>query len=110
MDLEKAFDCITRSLLFFKLSEFKIDGKIYQAIKALYTNNKAYEKVNNSIKSDWFNVSNGVRQGDPLSTTLFNIYINDLVEHLTLLGLRINIGNDIKMCILMYADDIIFIR
>ena len=42
VDLEKAFDWITRSLLFFKLLEFNIDGKIYRAIKALYTNNKAY--------------------------------------------------------------------
>ena len=40
VDLEKAFDWITRSLLFFKLLEFNIDGKIYRAIKALYTNNK----------------------------------------------------------------------
>ena len=95
--------------IIFKLLEFNIYGKINPAIKALYTNNKAYVKVNNSIKTDWFNVPNDVRQGDPLSTTLFNIYKNDLVEHLKLLGLGINIGNDIKICILMYADDIILL-
>ena len=32
-----------------------------------------------------------------------------MIEHLKLLGLGINIGNDIKICILMYADDIILL-
>ena len=32
-----------------------------------------------------------------------------MIEHLKLLGLGINIGNNIKICILMYADDIILL-
>ena len=33
----------------------------------------------NQFKTNWFEVNSGVRQGDSLSPTLFNIYISDLV-------------------------------
>ena len=60
IDMEKAFDRIKRSLLLFRLLEFNIDGKIYKAIKALYTNNSAFVRLNSQISTDWFDVPNGV--------------------------------------------------
>ena len=38
IDLEKAFDCIDRNLLFYILLRYKIDGNMYCAIKSLYSN------------------------------------------------------------------------
>ena len=107
VDFEKAFDWVKRSLLYYRLLEYNIDGKIYKAINALYSNNEAYVRLGTQ-NTDWFAVPNGVRQGDPLSTTLFNIYINSLVDHLKLLGIGIQI-NDELVCILLYADDIILL-
>ncbi len=53
-----------------------------------------------------FIIGNGVRQGDTLSSTLFLLYINDLVE--TLNGLDIGINIDVrKVCALLYADDVL---
>ena len=46
-----------------------------------------------------------MRQGDTLSPTLFNIFINDLAENIKELNLGIKIG-DINLSILLYADDI----
>ena len=109
IDMEKAFDCLKRPFLYFKLLELNIDGKIYNAIKTLYSDNKAFVRVNNDVQTDWFDVPYGVRQGDPLSSTLFNIYINGLAEHLKQLDLGIEISNGLKICILLYADDIILI-
>ena len=109
IDMEKAFDCLKRPFLYFKLLELNIDGKIYNAIKTLYSDNKAFVRVNNDIQTDWFDVPYGVRQGDPLSSTLFNIYINGLAEHLKQLDLGIEISNGLKICILLYADDIILL-
>ena len=50
----------------------------------------------------------GVRQGDPLSATLFNIFVNGLVENIKLLNIGININGKI-ISILLYADDIILL-
>ena len=49
-----------------------------------------------------------VRQGDNLSPTLFNIYINDLALVLKKMNLGVTIGN-LHVCILLYADDIVLI-
>ena len=92
--MEKAFDWVNRQLLMYRLLELNIDGKIYHAIKSLYENNTAYVRIQNNVHTEWFEVPNGVRQGDPLSPTLFSIFINPLVEHLKLLDIGINIGNE----------------
>ena len=102
VDKEKAFDWIRRPLLYYLLLECNIDGKIYKAIKALYTNNTVKVRINASLETDWF------RQVDPLSATLFNIFINGLVENLKLLNIGININGKI-ISILLYADDIILL-
>ena len=88
--------------------ELNIDGKIYNAIKTLYSDNKAFVRVNNDTQTDWFDVPYGVRQGDPLSSTLSNININGLTEHLKQLDLGNEISNVLKICILLYADDLGF--
>ena len=77
--------------------------------KALYTNNAAFVKVNNDVNTDWFDVPNGVRQGDPLSPNLFNIFINELVKYLKSLKIGIGNGHDLKIIVLLYADDIILL-
>ena len=50
----------------------------------------------------------GVRQGVPLSASLFSIYINSLIDYVN----ELNIGVDIDgklICILLYAYDIALI-
>ena len=86
IDLEKCFDWIKRPILYYKLLEMNIGGKIYKAIKALYT------KVNNDVNTDWLDVPNGVRQGDPVSQNLFDIFINEFVKYLKSLKIGIDIG------------------
>ena len=76
IDMEKAFDWTNRNLLFYRLLELNIDGKIFEVIKSIYTDNKASVNIGNVLKTEWFEVPCGVRQGDPLSPTLFNIYLN----------------------------------
>ena len=95
---------IDRSLLLYKLLKTKISGKIYFAVKSLLINTYSCIKLNKFL-TDWFHTSSGVRQGDTLSPTLFNIFINDLAENIKELNLGIKIG-DINLSVLLYADDI----
>ena len=61
-------------LLLYRLNESKIDGNIYFAIKALFDHNSAFVQLQDGLSTDWFDVPSGVRQGDPLSASLFSIY------------------------------------
>ena len=107
IDFSKAFDSINRELLYFKLLANNINGKLYRAIKAMYSNTVSAIRLGN-LTTDWFHTESGVRQGDNLSPTLFNIYLNDLARELNSLGLGIKL-NDIHVCLLLYADDIVLI-
>ena len=79
IDLEKAFDWVDRELLLYTLINYNIDGKLYSAITDMYTKTISCIKINNFL-TKWFEVTNGVRQGDTLSPTLFAIYINNLAK------------------------------
>ena len=103
--MKKAFDWVDRDILNYKLLSVGINGKIYEAIKQLYRQTTSCIKLNSST-TEWFDVKSGVRQGDSLSPTLFNIYINDLVNELNSLNIGINI-NGRQICCLLYADDIV---
>ena len=104
VDMEKAFDRVDRRLLFFRLQQYGINGRIYEIIKAIYTGNKSSVKVNDNM-TDWYDVNCGVRQGDILSPLLFNLYINDLVVTIKKLNLGIAMGN-LTLGVLLYADDL----
>ena len=107
IDLKKAFDFVDRDMLLYKLLLYKIDGKMYESIKSIYTNTSACVTLNGKSTS-WFSCKSGVKQGDNCSPTLFSIFIDDLVREINGLGLGINVGDD-KVSLLLYADDIVMV-
>ena len=107
IDLSKAFDSINRDLLFHKLLVNNINGHFYFAVKALYDRTQSCVNLK-TVVTDWFNTYSGVRQGDNLSPTLFNLFMNDLAKELNLLKLGISL-DDLHLCCLLYADDIVLI-
>ena len=50
----------------------------------------------------------GIRQGDPMSPTLFSLFINDLARQLKSEGPVLQVGNT-KINILLYADDMVLL-
>ena len=88
-----------------KMKLIGITGKLYFAIKSMLTSTQSCVKINNQF-SDYFSVDNGVRQGDPISATLFAIYINDLIIEINEYKLGIDIG-DHNIAALLYAGDLV---
>ena len=107
IDMRKAFDSVSRSLLWYKLRRAGIQGKFLSAIQSLYENVKCTVRVNDRY-TPWFDVDCGVKQGCLLSPAMFAIYINDLAERINNLQCGIRIGDDL-LSILLYADDIALI-
>ena len=106
IDFRKAFDFVVRDVLWFKLIESGIRGKILNIIQSMYKSIKSRVKFNNNLSCEF--VSHiGVRQGECLSPFLFSMYIHDLEKELIQKGAEgIDIGM-LKLYLLLYADDIV---
>lgn len=107
IDFRKAYDFIGRSLLWNKLDSMGIHGNMLQTIQSLYNLVSSCVRIN-SLTTEWFDVKCGFRQGCSLSPLLFNLFIDDLVVKIKAIGEGIDIDND-KVCILLYADDIVLV-
>ena len=107
IDFKKAYDCISRDILWNRLFKIGVSGKLFAAVKSLYFSVSACVRVNNQT-TDWFSVNRGVRQGCCLSHLLFNLFINDLALKIKSLGKGVDIDNE-RLCLLLYADDIVLI-
>ena len=90
IDFRKAFDSINRDLLWKKLEHnFNIKGRFLNILKTMYENVSNCVRVNDDV-SDWFSINSGVKQGCVLSPTLFDMFINDLMQDIQALNTGID--------------------
>ena len=109
VDFSKAFDTIPRDLLFKKLLDYGINGKFFNNIKTMYSNDNCCIKVGNKL-SESFLANQGVKQGCILSPLLFNIFIADIVERFTTENCRpLKLDESRNLGCLLWADDIILL-
>ena len=107
VDFRKAYDSVPRDLLWTKLERLGVHGWFLDGIKALYADVPMVVKTAHGQTASFQSVM-GVKQGCPLSPTLFGLYLDDLEEamraeqHLldspSLAGLT--------LLALLYADDL----
>jgi hypothetical protein len=79
IDYEKALDNIKRQFLFNILISRRIPDTLLKAIVDIYTQIKILIKFNNKLSKS-VEINKGVRQGCPLSPTLFNIYLDEMAK------------------------------
>ena len=102
IDYSKAFDSVKHEKLINCLKEIHLDGKDIQLITNLYWDQSASVRCNNETTQK-IAIKKGVRQGCVLSPSLFNIYTENIFEHIRESpGLAIG-GENINN--LRYADD-----
>ena len=71
IDVKKAYDSVRREVLYNILIEFGIPKKLVGLIKMCLTETYSRVRVGKNL-SDMFPVMNGLKQGDALSSLLFN--------------------------------------
>lgn len=107
LDAEKAFHRIHWGFIFKTLRKFGFSGNIAHAIAALYSAPSA-KVLANGVLSKLFIISDGTRQGCPLSPLIFDLVMEPLAEAIrSHPGIR---GVDIagvQHKINLFADDII---
>ena len=108
IDFFKCFDLIDRNLLFFKLTEYGIDGKMYETLKRMYSNTHSCVNIINNL-TDWFRTENGCRQDGVILPTAFSIIIDDLLKELNTCGMGVNLDCNLIVSVLAFADDIVLL-
>ena len=78
IDYTHAFDSIKRNKILDPLIQYKIPPRLIRLVKLTLENTMAKVKVNNLYTTE-FKVESGIKQGNPLSPTLFNLVIDTLL-------------------------------
>ena len=106
VDFSKAFDVISRNILFYKLIKYGIHGRIIDTMRSLYSKTHFRVKCNGKISHPVFDVS-GVNQGGSASSGLFRRYLADLSEYLSC-SVGVCLDEEIVLH-LLWADDLLLI-
>ena len=107
LDLKKAFDTVIRNILFRKLWDVGIRGKILRVIVNLFSDNPANVLLDGFLSPE-FTIKRGVLQGSKLGPTLFSLFVNDLLFDLNQSNLGASVG-PVHIAALGFADDIVLI-
>ena len=107
LDFRKAFDTVTRNILFSKLCTAGVRGKILRVIQNLFSRNPANVLLEGFLSPE-FTINRGVLQGSKLGPILFNLFINDLLVDLNHSKLGATVG-PVHIAALGFADDIVLI-
>ena len=90
LDAKSAFDVVNHASLLRKLFHFGVEGQCWNIVDSLHSNAETVVKWDGKF-SDRFELHQGVRQGSILSTDMYKVYNNKLLDRLdsTMLGIRI---------------------
>jgi hypothetical protein len=106
LDFAEAFDKMSHTYLFEILRSYGFSDRVLERVRIMYTKAVSVVQINGHM-SDPLPIGCSIRQGCPLSTALFALCINPLIQCLeeNLQGVRFNRGQR-KVAVVAYADDI----
>ena len=104
IDFKQAFDKVNRPKMCESLKLLRIATKLVRLVKTTMQNSRAVVDTYQD-RTEVFNINNGLRQGDALSTILFNLVLEAALLKIDLRG---NISTRTKQ-LCAYADDVAII-
>jgi hypothetical protein len=107
VDFQKAFDSVSHPCLFYKLLKLNMNGRVYRVIKSMYSKVSLQVNTGRGLTKT-FTSDVGVRQGDNLSPTLFNIFVNDIPGVFDNTCDPVSLASRPLNC-LLYADDLVLL-
>jgi len=107
LDASKAFDLVRHEILFSRLLDRNFPVQLIRLLMSWYKDQRMCVRWDGSFL-DSFCVSNGVRQGGVLSPILFTIYVDDLLEDLSKLGIGCY-WDSLFAGSVCYADDLVLL-
>ncbi len=105
VDFKQAYDSIDREALWKILTELGIPMKYVRLIQECYKDTNCQVRFGGQL-SESFNVENGLRQGDPLAPTLFNLALEKVRRELGRMRAMEMMGTD---TLLAFADDVVIV-
>ena len=110
VDLQKAYDTVHHDLLWARLEAIGVSPRMLPAIRSLYSSGALSMRVGGTAGPSLLQ-QNGVRQGCPLSPTLFGIFFDGLHNHLDSVAPQtgVQLGSGKWVPSLIYADDVVLL-
>ena len=87
-----------------KLIKENVSCKFVRAVKSMYSTVKLCIKYKNSF-SQFFDSHTGLKQGDPSSPVLFMLFVNDMIDCINSNINDIFTIDELKLFIILFADD-----
>ncbi len=75
------FHSLPRYVLLLKMLRLGISGKFYKIVKHMYTSGISGVRIPAGVTEE-VTISAGIKQGDSLSPTLFNLFLEDFSQSL----------------------------
>lgn len=106
IDIKQAFDMVDRDKLWQRLLQLGVGGRFLWSLQDLYRSTTYKVRVGKAVSTSQFTTQLGVKQGCPLSPTLFGVFFEQLCDHLEVGGpLGCMLSPPRYLSSLLYADD-----
>ena len=114
LDFQKAFDSVEHAAIWQALERQGVNNAYIEVLKRLYTSQVGMVTIATKT-SRRFALERGTKQGDPLSTLLFNAVLEDVFRDVRSkwktrkYGLEMSIGAEEWLTALNFADDVVLL-
>nr|CAH7758698.1 unnamed protein product [Callosobruchus chinensis] len=110
LDLEKVFDSVSRSVIWDSLKKRGINTHLRKCIQSMFNGNICYIRKDH-MSSESFGISDGLRQGGVLSTTLFIMVMDDTIKAVKGKTKKVHVGfyqmRSIDLSVCAFVDDLL---